>query len=66
MTEFHKTVGGSKFYNLQIPRLLDNLERIAEALEKIADAEETVEGRLKKTIVEAVERALSGDEDRDA
>ena len=34
--DFHRTVMGAKFYNKDLPELVRNLARIADALEKIA------------------------------
>jgi hypothetical protein len=33
--DFHRTVMGAKFYNKDVPDLVRNLARIADALEKI-------------------------------
>tara|TARA_E500000331_G_C17210722_1_gene693543 strand:- start:1229 stop:1441 length:213 start_codon:yes stop_codon:yes gene_type:complete len=35
--EFHETVRGARFYDGQVPQLVNNLERIAVALETIVE-----------------------------
>ena len=35
--EFHETVRGARFYDGQIPRLVDAMERIADSLEKLVE-----------------------------
>jgi hypothetical protein len=36
MPEFHETMMGQKFYNGQLPELLDQIKRIADSLERLA------------------------------
>ena len=38
MPQFHETVGGHRFFEGQLPRLIKALERIGEAAEKVAPA----------------------------
>ena len=38
---FHATRMGQKYYEHTLPRIVEQLERIAAALERLADADET-------------------------
>ncbi len=48
--EFFQTKMGSKFYSGDIPRMINALERIADALEIIAEKEEREEEKEGKCI----------------
>ena len=39
--EFFQTVMGRKFFDVQVPKLINALERIADALEDIAEQKES-------------------------
>ena len=52
MPQFHETGYGSRFYNGQLPSLIDALKRIAMALEKIADPPKLDKEKVRIAIFE--------------
>lgn len=49
MSEFHKTQMGQKFYNTDLPKLIESLSKLSSAIEKQNDINEKLLKESKRT-----------------
>lgn len=67
MTEFNKTVLGKKFYETDVPKLINVLEKIAKGLEQsniLAERKYKLEEKLLKHQLKEINEQLKENENR--